>query len=260
MDRMRARRKRRSRARRRNRHRAPDGGAGASDGGGRAIERAVRPLSDGDRGRGRDRPAGIGMKREVRRRTHIDMLRTALPILFLCVSVHAQTNSTLTFNASGTGMTAGAGLSFLVTGTSTLTGFGTAQLLASSTIPTLVGVVTSTPITSSVTMIFSTGDVLSGQLVVPAGYLIPQLGQTTSGAASFTITSGSGAFSNASGYFPNLTDFVHANRQRKRQHSRIGQRNCSPAVRARRRDAVLRRSVRAFRLRRGMGDDYHPGE
>jgi hypothetical protein len=133
------------------------------------------------------------------------MLRTALPILFLCVSVHAQTNSTLTFNATGTGTAAGAGLSFLVTGTSTLTGFGTAQLLASSTIPTLAGVVTGTPITSSVTMIFSTGDVLSGQLVVPAGYLIPQLGQTTSGAASFTITSGSGAFLNASGYFPNLT-------------------------------------------------------
>jgi hypothetical protein len=119
--------------------------------------------------------------------------------------VYAQTNSTFTFNATATGTTAGAGLSFLATGTSTLTGFGTAQLLASNTIPTLVGVVTSTPIASGVTMIFSNGDVLSGQLVVPAGYLLPQLGQTSAGAASFTITGGTGALLNASGYFPNLT-------------------------------------------------------
>jgi hypothetical protein len=54
-------------------------------------------------------------------------------------------------------------------------------------------------------MVFGTGDVLLGQLVVPAGYIVPQLGQTSSAAASFTIVGGSGAFANASGSFMNLT-------------------------------------------------------
>jgi hypothetical protein len=133
------------------------------------------------------------------------MLRTIFPILLLSVSLAAQTSSTLTFTATATATTAGSGLAILATGTSTLTGFGSAQLLGSGTIPNVAGIVTSTPITTGVTMIFGNGDALSGQLVVPAGYLIPQLGQTTSGTASFTITSGTGAFANASGYFPNLT-------------------------------------------------------
>jgi hypothetical protein len=133
------------------------------------------------------------------------MLRTALPLLLLCAYVDAQTTSTITVNGVATASTAGSGLAVMATGTATLTGFGTAQLVSSGTIPSLSGIVTTTPIATSVTMIFSTGDALSGQLVVPAGYLIPQLGQSSSGAASFTITGGSGGFLNASGFFPNLT-------------------------------------------------------
>jgi hypothetical protein len=133
------------------------------------------------------------------------MLRTALPLFLLSLGMEAQTSSSITFTASATATPAGAGFTIMSTGTSTLTGFGSAQLLAAASVPNVAGIVTSTPITSSLTMIFATGDVLSGQLVVPAGYLIPQLGQTTSGAAFFTITGGTGAFLNASGYFPNLT-------------------------------------------------------
>lgn len=133
------------------------------------------------------------------------MLRKAFPLLLLSVGLHAQTTSTITFNATATATTAGSGLSILANGTATLTGFGTAQLLGASTIPTLSGVVTNTPISTSVVMIFSSGDSLTGQLTVPAGYLIPQLGQTVSGAASFTITGGTGGFANASGFFGNLT-------------------------------------------------------
>jgi hypothetical protein len=133
------------------------------------------------------------------------MLRIALPLIFLGVTLPAQTNSTLTFNATATANSASGGLAIAVNGTGTLTGFGSAQLSSNFTIPSVSGLVASTPLTSTVIMVFNTGDVLLGQIVVPAGYVIPQLGQTTSAAASFTITGGSGGFVNASGSFSNLT-------------------------------------------------------
>lgn len=133
------------------------------------------------------------------------MFRTALPLLLLCAGLRAQTSSTFTFNATATANSASGGLTVAVNGTGTLTGFGNAQLASSFTIASLTGVVATTPITATVTMIFSNGDVLLGQISVPAGYVIPQLGQTSSSAASFTITGGSGGFVTASGSFPNLS-------------------------------------------------------
>ena len=133
------------------------------------------------------------------------MLRIALPLFFLGITLPAQTNSTFAFNANATVNSASGGLAIAVNGTGTLTGFGSAQLSSNFTIPSVSGLVASTPITSTVIMVFNTGDVLLGQIVVPAGYIIPQLGQTTSAAASFTITGGSGGFVNASGSFSNLT-------------------------------------------------------
>ena len=134
------------------------------------------------------------------------MLRIALPLFFLLgATLPAQTNSTFTFNATATANSVSGGLAVAVNGTGTLTGFGTAQLSSNFTIPSVAGLVASTPITSTVIMVFSTGDVLLGQISVPAGYIIPQLGQTTSAVASFTITGGSGGFVNASGSFSNLT-------------------------------------------------------
>src|SRR5580698_8913928 len=133
------------------------------------------------------------------------MLRIALPLFLLGATLPAQTNSTFTFNANATANSASGGLAIAVNGTGTLTGFGTAQLSSNFTIPSVSGLVASTPITSTVIMVFSTGDALLGQIIVPAGYIIPQLGQTTSAAASFTITGGSGGFVNASGSFSNLT-------------------------------------------------------
>lgn len=133
------------------------------------------------------------------------MLRSALPLLLLCVGLHAQTTSSFTFNATAATSSSSGGIAIQVTGTGTLTGFGTAQLASSFTIPSLSGVVGSTPITAAVTMVFPNGDVLLGQISVPAGYIIPQLGQTSSSAATFTITGGSGGFVNASGSFPNLS-------------------------------------------------------
>jgi hypothetical protein len=129
----------------------------------------------------------------------------ALPLFFLCATLPAQTSSTFTFNANATANTASGGVTIVVNGTGTLTGFGSAQLSSTFTIPSVSGLVASTPITSTVIMVFNTGDVLLGQIMVPAGYIIPQLGQTTSAAASFTITGGSGGFVNASGSFLNLS-------------------------------------------------------
>jgi len=134
------------------------------------------------------------------------MLRIALPLFFLCAALPAQTSSTFTFNATASATTStGGGLSIQANGTGTLTGFGTAQVSSTFTVPGTGGIVGSTPITATLVMVFGTGDALLGQLNVQAGYIIPKLGQTTSAAASFTITGGSGGFANASGSFPNLT-------------------------------------------------------
>lgn len=134
------------------------------------------------------------------------MLRIALPLFVLCAALPAQTSSTFTVNATAT-VTAstGSGVSVQVAGTGTLTGFGTAQVSSSFTIATGTGIVGTTPITATLVMVFGNGDVLLGQLVVPAGYFVPKLGQTSSAVASFTIIGGSGGFVNASGSFLNLT-------------------------------------------------------
>ncbi len=132
------------------------------------------------------------------------MLKIALPFIIFCTFLPAQTTSTITFNANATATASGGGYTIAATGTGSLTGFGSAQLVGYGTIPTLSGLVTTTPITTSLTMVFSTGDALSGQLVLAAGYLIPQLGQTVFAAPTFTITGGTGAFAGASGSFPNL--------------------------------------------------------
>jgi hypothetical protein len=133
------------------------------------------------------------------------MLKIALPFILFCSFLPAQTASTITFNANATATAAGGGYTIAATGTGSLTGFGNAQVVGYGTIPTLSGLVTTTPITTSLTMVFNTGDALSGQLVLAAGYLIPQLGQAIFAAPTFTITGGTGAFAGASGFFPNLT-------------------------------------------------------
>jgi hypothetical protein len=134
------------------------------------------------------------------------MLKIALPLFFLCAALPAQTSSTFTVTAAAAVTSStGNGVSIQINGTGTLTGFGTAQVSSTFTIVTTTGLVGSTPITAGLVMVFGNGDVMLGQLVVPAGYFVPRLGQTSSAAASFTITGGSGGFANASGSFPNLT-------------------------------------------------------
>lgn len=132
------------------------------------------------------------------------MLKLALPLFWLCVSLPAQTTATFNFSANVTYVQSGSSIAITSSGTGTLSGFGTSQLLATANIPKIAGLVPSTPVISSVTMIFPSGDVLLGQLNIPAGYVVPQLGQTVSAVASFTITGGGGAFAGASGLFPNL--------------------------------------------------------
>ena len=133
------------------------------------------------------------------------MLRIAFPLLLLCASLPAQTTSTFTVNATATASATPGGFAIVMAGTGTLTPFGTAQVSSSFTISTQSGIVGTTPVTAALVMVFGGGDVLLGQFIVPAGYLIPQLGQTASAMASFTITGGSGRFVNASGVFQNLS-------------------------------------------------------
>ncbi len=133
------------------------------------------------------------------------MVRIAIPLILACALLPAQTTSTITFNAVGQATPYGAGFTLMATGTGSLTGFGSGQLFAYGTIASISGVIATTPVTTSFTMIFSTGDAMIGQLVLSAGYLLPQLGQTVLPAPTLTITGGTGALAGASGVFPTLT-------------------------------------------------------
>jgi hypothetical protein len=130
------------------------------------------------------------------------MLKIALPLICLGAFLPAQTTSTITLNAAVQATPSGGGFVITGSGTATLTGFGTAQVLAYGSIPTLTGIVTTTPITTSLTLVFSTGDALAGQLVLAAGYVVPQLGQAVFATPTFTITGGTGAFAGSSGLVP----------------------------------------------------------
>jgi hypothetical protein len=135
------------------------------------------------------------------------MFKITLPLICLGTLLPAQTNSTLSLTATATATASGGGFIIMGTGTSTLNSFGTAQLFANGTIPSLNGIVTTTPITINMAMVFSTGDALSGQLVLAAGYVIPQLGQGVFATPTFAVTGGTGAFAGASGSIPiNLTE------------------------------------------------------
>jgi hypothetical protein len=76
---------------------------------------------------------------------------------------------------------------------------------AYSSLPETVASVSALTVTSTITgtfsLIFPEGDVISGTILIPAGLLIPSLGQTTGATATITMTGGTGRFANAAGSY-----------------------------------------------------------
>jgi hypothetical protein len=125
-----------------------------------------------------------------------------LPIL-LHSFANAQPGSpvTLSIAADGAAMAAGSNYTFTLNGTANLSGFASAGLYASGT-ASLISVAMTGAVTGDFAMLFANGDALIGQLTIPAGYLVPALGQSTSAVGSITVTGGAGNFVEASGSIP----------------------------------------------------------
>ena len=132
------------------------------------------------------------------------MLKAWFVLLLLLPSfARAQQGSpvTLSFSADGVATATGANYTFTLSGTANLTGFGSAGFYGSGS-ATLSSIGTTGAITGDFAMLFSSGDALTGQVTIPAGYLISSLGQSSNVAASITVTGGAGNFAGASGSFP----------------------------------------------------------
>jgi hypothetical protein len=126
-------------------------------------------------------------------------------VLFLLLPSFAPaqqgTPVTLSFSADGVATATGANYTFTLSGTASLTGLGSAGFYASGN-TTLSSIGTTGAVTGDFAMLFTSGDSLTGQVTIPAGYLLPSLGQSLNVAASVTVTGGAGTFTGASGSFP----------------------------------------------------------
>ena len=119
----------------------------------------------------------------------------------------AQQGSPVTLSLAGDGVAtaAGANYTFTFSGTATLSGFAPAATIYASGTVNLINVVMTGNVTGDFAMLFATGDALTGQITIPAGYLVSLLGQAPNAAGSITITGGTGNFTGASGSFPSVT-------------------------------------------------------
>src|ERR1700722_1172233 len=97
----------------------------------------------------------------------------------------AQQGSPVTLSLAGDGVatSAGANYTFTFSGTATLSGFTPATIYASGTV-NLINVVMTGNVTGDFAMLFATGDALTGQITIPAGYLVSLFGQAPNAAGS----------------------------------------------------------------------------
>jgi hypothetical protein len=127
-------------------------------------------------------------------------------LVLLSPFAQAQQGTPVTLSIAGDGVATAAGANYAITfsGTAMLTGFAPAMLYASGT-ANLISVATTGNVSGGFAILFANGDALTGQITVPAGYLVPALGQTANATGSITITGGAGNFAGANGSFPTVT-------------------------------------------------------
>jgi hypothetical protein len=131
-----------------------------------------------------------------------------LVLLLILLPSFAQaqqgTPVTLTLAGDGTATAAGANYAITFSGTAMLSGFAPAMFYANGT-ANLITVATTGNVSADFAMLFANGDALVGQITVPAGYLVPALGQTANATGSIIVTGGAGNFAGTSGSFPTVT-------------------------------------------------------
>ena len=130
-----------------------------------------------------------------------------LLLIFLPPFAQAQQGTLVTLSFAGDGAATAAGANYAITfsGTATLSGFTPGAMLYASGTANLLTVATTGNVSGDFAILFANGDALTGQITVPAGYLVPALGQTLNAAGSITVTGGAGNFAGASGSFPTVT-------------------------------------------------------
>jgi len=133
------------------------------------------------------------------------ILSTVSFVLACGLAGQAQGATTLSVSGSTSATVVGSGFSFTLQGTGTLSGFGSAVFVNTGAVTNVNSLNIASTIAGTFSLIFPTqGDVLSGSFVVPAGMLIPSLGQTANATATVTVTGGTGRFAGASGSFPSF--------------------------------------------------------
>ena len=127
-------------------------------------------------------------------------------LILLPLFAQAQQGTPVTLSLAGDGAATAAGANYAITfsGTAMLSGFAPAMFYGSGT-ANLISVATTGNVSADFAMLFASGDALTGQITVPAGYLVPALGQTANATGSIIVTGGAGNFAGASGSFPTIT-------------------------------------------------------
>ena len=117
------------------------------------------------------------------------------------LAAQAQSTSTLSISGNSNGIAVNSGFSYTLQGTGTLSGVGSGVFFTSGNVVSVSALTVTSTITGTFSLIFPEGDVLSGTILIPAGLLIPSLGQTTGATATITMTGGTGRFANAAGSY-----------------------------------------------------------
>ncbi len=130
-------------------------------------------------------------------------MRTLSIVALVACGLAAQAQSTSTLSVSGNtnAIVVSSGFSYTLQGTATLSGFSPAVFFTSGIVTNVNALNVASTITGTFSLIFPEGDVLSGTMVIPAGLVIPSLGQTTGATATVTMTGGTGRFAGASGTY-----------------------------------------------------------
>ena len=128
----------------------------------------------------------------------------ALVLAFL-VAGHAQSSSTLSVSGSTSAIAVNSGFSYTLQGTGSLSGFGTGVFFTAGTVASVNALNVASTITGTFSLLFPEGDVVSGGVLIPAGLLIPSLGQSTNATATVNVTGGTGRFAGATGTYPSYS-------------------------------------------------------
>ena len=140
---------------------------------------------------------------------YIDLPMRTLPVVALVlasvIAGHAQSSSTLSVSGSTSAIAVNSGFSYTLQGTGSLSGFGTGVFFTAGTVASVNALNVASTISGTFSLLFPEGDVVSGGVLIPAGLLIPSLGQSTNATATVNVTGGTGRFAGATGTYPSYS-------------------------------------------------------